>query len=227
VTVAGVFGLDLARGASIHYVPHADDQKDSVRMTSRKKPKKSPARKKAKPKAKPKTKAKPRTMALPKGRPSDYTQEKADLICMMLAEGVSLREICRAEDMPHIATVMRWILAREGFREQYVLAREVQADTLFDETLDIADNAINDWMERRNRDGEVIGWIENGEAIKRSQLRIDTRKWIAGKLHPKKYADRTDNDVRVIDSFVIRAPEQILDDEQWLLKNAPKAIEHK
>ncbi len=72
----------------------------------------------------------------------------------------------------------------------YTHARDAQADALFDETLEIADDGRNDWMERHNEEGEAIGWRENGEAIRRSQLRIDTRKWIAAKLRPKKYGDK-------------------------------------
>lgn len=74
----------------------------------------------------------------------------------------------------------------------YAHAREAQAATLFDEILDIADDARNDWMEKRSAEGEQVGWQENGEAIRRSQLRIDARKWVAGKLRPKKYGDKLD-----------------------------------
>jgi len=88
--------------------------------------------------------------------------------------------------------VFRWLASDEAFREMYARAREAQADTLFDEILDIADDARNDWMEKRSAEGEQVGWQENGEAIRRSQLRIDARKWMAGKLRPKKYGDKLD-----------------------------------
>jgi hypothetical protein len=69
-----------------------------------------------------------------------------------------------------------------------VRAREAQADTLADEILDIADESVNDFMERFGRDGEVT-LVENPETINRSKLRIEARKWYAGKLKPKKYGD--------------------------------------
>ena len=84
---------------------------------------------------------------------------------------------------------MRWLNSSDEFRAQYACAREMQADSLFDEVLDIADDGRNDWMEKRDDEGGNLGWKENGEALKRSQLRIDARKWIAGKLRPKKYGD--------------------------------------
>jgi hypothetical protein len=36
--------------------------------------------------------------------------------------------------------------------------------------------------------GEDTRWVENGEALRRSALRISTRQWIAEKLKPKKYS---------------------------------------
>ena len=124
------------------------------------------------------------------GRPTDFAQETADIICERIANGESLRGICGEEGMPDKATVFRWLNKHESFRDQYARAREAQADAVFDDILTIADDGRNDWMERKNADGENIGWMENGEALRRSQLRIDARKWMAGKLKPKKYGDK-------------------------------------
>lgn len=124
-------------------------------------------------------------------RQSEFTQEVADAICERLSDGESLRSICDAEDMPNKATVFRWLAANEAFRDQYAHAREAQADAMFDDMLDIADDGRNDWMALRDDAGEVTGWKENGEALRRSALRIDARKWMAGKLLPKKYGDKT------------------------------------
>jgi hypothetical protein len=126
------------------------------------------------------------------GRPSTFTQEIADEICEQLIEGMSLRSICLSDEMPSAGTVCRWLAADADFREQYERAREAQADTLADEMLDIADDGTNDWMERKDSEDQSLGWRENGEAIGRSRLRLDTRKWIASKLKPKKYGDKLD-----------------------------------
>lgn len=126
------------------------------------------------------------------GRPSDFTQETADIICERLGDGESLRSICDTEGMPNKATVFRWLVANEPFRDQYARARETQADSLFDEILAIADDGHNDWMKRNH--GEDERWVENGESLRRSQLRVDARKWMAGKLRPKKYGERITNE---------------------------------
>lgn len=122
------------------------------------------------------------------GRPSDFTPEIANEICNKLIDGESLRGICSDEGMPHASTVCRWLSVNADFREQYAHAREAQADTLFDDVLEIADDARNDWMVRRGEDD--AGWVANGEHIQRSRLRVDARKWMASKLAPKKYGER-------------------------------------
>lgn len=122
---------------------------------------------------------------MPAGRPSDYSDETAAQICARLADGKSLRSICLDENMPDKATVFRWLAAHEEFRDQYTCAREAQADTIFDEMLDIADDGTSDI----EPDGSV-----NQEHIQRAKLRIETRKWMAGKLRPKKYGDKVEHE---------------------------------
>jgi hypothetical protein len=110
-----------------------------------------------------------------------------------LAEGVTLREVCKADDMPHESTVRHWALTdHEGFFTHYAKAREIGYHAMADETIDIADNAVNDWMERNGQDDE--GWQANGEHIQRSRLRIDTRKWLLSKALPKVYGEKLDID---------------------------------
>ena len=124
------------------------------------------------------------------GRPTVYSLEVADLILGKIAEGMSVREICKADDMPARSTVMLWIAQdREGFSDRYARACEARAHYWADEILDIADDGHNDWIERLDADGEVIGWRENGEAVSRSRLRVDSRKWLLSKMLPK-YSDR-------------------------------------
>lgn len=121
--------------------------------------------------------------------PMPYDQNVGDRICGELASGRSLRSICDDDGMPAASTVFKWLRESSAFAEQYARAREEQADALADEILDVADDGRNDWM-KTNGDDDA-GWRENGETIGRSRLRVDARKWIASKLKPKKYGDRT------------------------------------
>lgn len=100
---------------------------------------------------------------------------------------MSVAEITRKEGMPNKSTIYYWILKHPEFKELYQEAKSNMADTLADEMLDIADNAENDWMKRNKPDEQ--GWQANRDNINRSRLRIETRKWIASKLKPKKYSE--------------------------------------
>lgn len=108
------------------------------------------------------------------GRHSDYTEELAQIICDKLANGASLRAICREDGFPSIDSVNRWLRANQDFREQYARAREDQADGYFDEIIEIADKVA---------DGVLLSDA--------ARVQIDARKWVAGKLRPKKYGDKT------------------------------------
>ena len=125
-----------------------------------------------------------------RGRPSLYMLELVAEICRRVAECGSLREVCRADDMPTEATARAWVLEdREGFSSHYAIAREIAYSSMADEVLEIADDGSNDWMERQNADGSTYTAL-NGEAVARSRLRVDTRKWLLSKVLPKVYGDK-------------------------------------
>ena len=119
-----------------------------------------------------------------------YDPAIGDAICEQIITGKSLKDVCDGDGMPHRATVHRWLEADPDFRDRYARACELRADHIFDEIFDIADNGTNDWMERKNSEGGVVGWQENGEALRRSHLRVEARKWALSKMQPKKYGER-------------------------------------
>lgn len=143
------------------------------------------------------------------GRPSSYTEEMAEKLCDLIAAGQSLRKICLADDMPDQTTVYRWLRQQESFRQHYAHAREIQAETIFDECLDIADDGGNDWMADKESEGGVK---YNGDHVQRSRLRIDARKWMAGKLAPKKYGEKVQLE-HSGEMAVKRKPDDYSDDE--------------
>lgn len=120
------------------------------------------------------------------GRPTDFTQETADLICGRIADGESLRSICRDEDMPDRATVFRWLASREDFATKYAYAREQQADLYAESIVDISDELEI----QATYQGEEVRLDVSPTAVARNRLRVDARKWYAAKLAPKKYGDK-------------------------------------
>ena len=119
----------------------------------------------------------------------------ANEICLRMLDGESLKRICQDEHMPSRRTVFRWLVDDEDFRQEYELPREMLGDLLFDEIKDIADDARNDFMERLAADG-TIERTPDHENIHRSKLRVETRKWMASKLIPKRYGDKLDVEVK-------------------------------
>lgn len=120
-----------------------------------------------------------------------FSEELAKEICDRIATGESLRQIGLLEGMPAYQTISRWVREKPEFREQYACAKQAQADYFAEELLDIADDGRNDWEERENTRTGAAYIALNDEAIARAKLRIETRKWLMGKLKPKKYGDRT------------------------------------
>jgi hypothetical protein len=102
---------------------------------------------------------------------SGYTADVGDEICRRLADGESLREICRGHDMPPESTVRQWAIDdRDGLAARYREARALLVERWADEIISIADDGQLEPNDRR--------------------VRVDTRKWLMSKLAPKRYGDR-------------------------------------
>jgi hypothetical protein len=107
-------------------------------------------------------------------RQSVYTDEIAERICELIAEGNSLVEICKREDMPHRATVLRWMEKDAVFAARCGRARAEQADFVHDEMAGIEEKTL-------------AGLIPPDVA----RVVISSKQWRAAKLAPKKYGEKT------------------------------------
>jgi len=110
------------------------------------------------------------------GRPSSYSDELAEKICDLLADGLSMVKICERENMPNRSTVLRWMAANDDFAARSARARELQADLMDDMILDTA-NACT------------------AETAAADRVKISAYQWRAAKLLPKKYGDKITADV--------------------------------
>lgn len=118
---------------------------------------------------------------------SHYTEEKATLFCDRIAGGRTVRSVCADEDMPTAKTVYTWLNENESFLKQYARAKELHADAMADQILEIADTADAD-----NVCDEFGNIKPNHEWIARSKLRVDSRKWLLSKIMPRKYGDKVE-----------------------------------
>lgn len=133
------------------------------------------------------------------GRPLEYNKEMGDYICELVAStGHGLLRLTRLyPELPDKTTINRWRYRNEEFRTQYAQAKLEQADILAEECLEIADDSAHDVA--YDKDGNVMC---NSEFIARSRLRIDTRKWLASKLLPKQYGDKSLGENNKMESIV-------------------------
>lgn len=118
-----------------------------------------------------------------------WTQEIEDEIFRRIAHGESLVTICKDDWLPSRETIHKRIRNDAEFADKYARSKEDQADYIFDEILAIADDRSDDWIETEN------GPKLNVEHVQRSRLRIDARKWMAGKLRPKVYGEKIDHTI--------------------------------
>ena len=131
------------------------------------------------------------------GRRTSYTPQIAATICERLANGESLRSICRDEDMPAPVTVMSWYMSQPDFAEAYTRARERQADTYADEIISLADECRVGEKTEETIDGKGVSTTKTitADMVERTRLQIESRKWFAARVAPKKYGDRVTQEI--------------------------------
>ncbi len=102
----------------------------------------------------------------------------AERICERIAEGEPLTRICKDGRLPAYRTVLGWRVANEEFQRMYARAREDAADTLADQIRELAER------------------VEKGKLEPNAgRVAIDALKWIASKLKPRQYGDRSRMDL--------------------------------
>ena len=118
------------------------------------------------------------------GRPTKYSILMAAKICSRLAEGQSLRTVCKEKGMPDKATVFVWLANHKEFNDQYAKAKEESTDAHLEMMQDLGDDAI--------ALSQAVGEKRAGAVVQAVRLKADNLKWIMSKLKPKKYGDKLD-----------------------------------
>ena len=118
----------------------------------------------------------------------------------LIEEDQGVYAICdQDQHLPPASTVSRWMLEdtplSRMLSERLSRARLEQCQRLIDQIVQIADDSSSDhYIEVKTpvalEDGQVArGRLKvNQEAIKRSELRIKTRQWLAERILPRLYA---------------------------------------
>lgn len=112
----------------------------------------------------------------------EYRHRIMDTVCALMAEGQSLRRICRSVNgMPKHSTVLSWVAEDKGLADQYTRAINSSADYGFDALQDLPTEIVQKYLKE--------GW-EPKDAIQIAKLEVDKEKWRLAKMVPKKYGDK-------------------------------------
>jgi hypothetical protein len=131
------------------------------------------------------------------GRPPEAVPaEKMEEILQWIAHGKPLREYCRIEGNPAFRTVYDWIDKNKDFAARFACARDVGADVIAEEALEIIDTfpiAVTSDSGTR-LDSAHVAWLKN-----RAEMRLK----LLAKWNPKKYGDKTTTEVTGADGGAI------------------------
>ncbi len=102
-----------------------------------------------------------------------------------IADGKTLREFCRLEGMPHNTVIYDWEAEDADFAQRIVRARDIGADSIAEECLEIIDKQpleVFDEAGNKRYDPGSISWSKN---------RAEQRLKLLSKWNPRKYGDKT------------------------------------
>jgi hypothetical protein len=123
------------------------------------------------------------------GRPMVWIDGKKEnavsMILDRIREGESVRSILDKTDrdlLPSFVTFCEWLNDDPQFAKQYGYACEIRAEKIFEDILKIADG---------------ISGIDEPINVQRDRLKIDARKWMLGRMMPKKYGEKLEVDANV------------------------------
>jgi hypothetical protein len=129
----------------------------------------------------------------PRGRPSTYDPEIAAEICALIpSHRTRISDLLATDErFPCETTFYKWLMRHEDFAVIYTRAREARTQLMEEEILEISDEVNGDAYVEYDKDGQPFAKLD-GEAIQRSKLKVETRKWLMAKLQPRKYGDKVD-----------------------------------
>lgn len=109
------------------------------------------------------------------GRPTIYSDELAAVILTRLAQGESLRSVCRDPLMPSHRCILAWVngataSAPKTFASQYAEARALGAEYRFDGLREIAS--------------------DESRTVPRATLMVHTEQWALARQYPHLYGDK-------------------------------------
>lgn len=118
-----------------------------------------------------------------------------------ISTGKSLDAVVRDDmglSLPSRETIYTWL--REGhnnfdavFSDDYERARDLRAERIFEEILEISDTPIEGEVTKIGTAGIEV---TKSDMINHRRLQVDSRKWILARMSPKKYGDKIETTIQ-------------------------------
>jgi len=133
-----------------------------------------------------------------------YSEEDKKIMKSRIVEEIekkrSLHDILENDilgEFPNASTVYEWLNENSNyydaeFSNNYERARDIRADKIFEEMLQIADTPV---LGETVKSGLLGDETTTGDMLQHRRLQVDTRKWILGRMKPKKYGDKIETTI--------------------------------
>lgn len=118
--------------------------------------------------------------------PEDVPEDKANAICEWISQGKTLRQWCR-DNKIHYSTVYLWMHKDPSFAQRFARARDIGADCIADEALEIANSTV-EGVSIKKTDRGIEETRE--DMLGHRKLQIETRLKLLAKWNPKKYGEK-------------------------------------
>ena len=118
----------------------------------------------------------------------DFSDEWSRRICDWIANGGTLTSFCAFSTHPSAGTIGMWLRKYPEFAEDYARAREMLADYLADQAVDISDTPKPGSKIIEKGDGTVE--VHHFDMLEHRKLQVTTRQWATSVIAPKKYGQR-------------------------------------
>lgn len=109
-----------------------------------------------------------------------YSPEKAMEVIEGIVRGDTLTTICKKKGMPHRVTFYKWLSLYPDLKTAYDAARELSAQAMEDQALDMATEL--------RRDGHT--W--KGTAVRAYEVAMQQLRWSAARRDPGRYGQRAE-----------------------------------
>lgn len=125
-----------------------------------------------------------------------YSEEelnkRIDTTISRILLGESLVAACKRDDTLSRSYFFELLEKDKSLADRYAHACKERQEILFEQIQEIADTPIDGIVVTTDDKGRTTE--TKGDMIAHRRLQIDARKWMLGKMNPKKYGDKTINE---------------------------------